>query len=136
MNFISFVSAKRFADNNMLPRDRSVSISRCKSRARFAIKEPGGKMKGLSGARNEHQPHYGRTRFPEEKKILIVLTAVAAACSAIKGSVIKGTEAVNGDEAFLRETPLLFPRERMSQCPPPSVCRPVDKCTRNLTRPA
>lgn len=42
-----------------------------------------------------------------KKKILIVLNAVAAAYSAIKGSAIKGSEAANGEEVFLRETLLL-----------------------------
>lgn len=69
-----------------------------------------------------------------EKKILIVLNAVAAANSAIKGSAIKGSEAANGEEVFSRETAVIMSRERMSQCPP--SCRAVDKCTRNLTPPA
>lgn len=66
-------------------------------------------MKGLSGVRNERRPHYGETRFCDEgkKETLIVLNAVAAAYSAIKGSAIKGSEAVNGEEVFLRETLLL-----------------------------
>lgn len=74
-------------------------------------------MKGLSGARNERRPHYGETRFcDEEKKILIVLNTVVAAYSAIKGSAIKGSEAVNGEEIFLWETLLLsrFSRANVS----------------------
>lgn len=36
-----------------------------------------------------------------ERKILIVLNAADAACSAVKGSAIKGSEAANGVEIFL-----------------------------------
>jgi len=69
------------------------------------------------------------------KKILIVLNSVAAAYSAIKGSAIKGSEAANGEEVFLRETCCYCSGflEQMSQCPPPRRAA-VDKCTRNLTR--
>jgi len=49
-----------------------------------------------------------KTRKRErEREILIVLNAVDAACSAVKGSAIKGSEAANGLEIFLRETLLL-----------------------------
>lgn len=53
--------------------------------------------------------HYGETRFRDEgeKKILIVLNAVAAAYSVIKGSAIKRSEAANGEDVFLRESLLL-----------------------------
>lgn len=79
---------------------------------------PGRKMKGLSGARNERRPHYGETRFRDErkKKILIVLNAVAAAYSAIKGSAIKRSEATNGEEVFLREMRCYCPAVLAGEC--------------------
>lgn len=73
----------------------------------------------------------------EKEQILIVLNAVDAACSAIKGSAIKDSEMANGiQERYFCERRCYCPgpRERMSQCPP--SCRTVDKCTRNLTRSA
>lgn len=114
--------------STFLPRDASSSL--CNQRL------PGRKMKGLSGARNERRPHYGETRFRDEgeKKILIVLNAVAAAYSAIKGSAIKGSEAANGEEVFLREMLLLSRFSQANISMSTSTHRAVDKCTRNLTR--